>query len=177
MLPDIWSALLFLNYLALAGHFLYRYLHPEGWFIKSTVSFFLVYALTLLVLLVPLILSSTDMCLIGIAAIALALIMLVVRGELKGQGTGWVLPLFLYMASIAQEAYAAADAIALYRLLGWYLLSPLFIPILVLPTLLILRKVTPGRIKELPLSPSGYATMGLAYVVWMVARHALQILG
>ena len=133
LIDDLWSVLLLVNYLALAAYFLYRYMHPEGWFIKSTISFFLVYALTLLVLLIPAILGAygpTDILLVGGAVIVLALIILVIKGEIKEQGTGWMIPLFLYLASIGQEAYYAADAQALGNLIGWYFLGPLFVMIL-----------------------------------------------
>ncbi len=181
-------AFLILNYLVLAGYFLYRYLKPIKWFVKSTVSFFLVYAITLLMLVIPFLfeqISEPDICLMLMFVISFFSIVYVIRGELKEHGTVWIPPFALYLFSVGQELFRAINTPgneAVGRLLGWYLLSPLFIMIMAPAAIFVISRILPGALKrqekislkEMPASPSGFAIMGLAYVVWMLIRLTLE---
>jgi hypothetical protein len=174
---------LILNYFVLGAFFLYRYFRPEKWFVKSTVSFFLVWLLTILLTFTPFLLQVFDLSNIFLIVVLLVIIIsiiLIFKEELKEHGRAWVPPLGLYLLSVGQEVLYSADSpAASMQLLGWALFSPLFIAFFV-PVAALFSRILSSviskipKIKDFPSSPSGFAVMGLAYVIWMLLRHIIS---
>ena len=178
--------LLLLNYIMLGGYALYRFFNPEEWFIKSTVSVFIVYMLTLLILVVPaFFLNGVDFCPLIMFLILGICIVFIVKNEVKEFGTGWVFPLGLYLFSVAQEIFKVLNSKNMdmyYSLVSWFLFGFIFIPFFLGVIGSIFKRLLPAIAKEhmkiadenVATSPSAYALWGIIYSIWMLIRLFLQ---
>ncbi len=130
------AGLLALNYIAFAGLFLYRYFRPKewaGWLVEGSVSFFVIYTLTMFVLLasffIMLIMQEAEAeTLFALPFVFgfLVMVLFMIR-QVMALGGGSILPFALYLLTIGQELYHAVTSpdgmILVLLLIMWYFIG------------------------------------------------------
>jgi len=187
----------FFSYLFLALLFIHRYFNPKKWsewLVNNAKSYYQIYIITLLLIVLPLsLLSSVEwMYTIPLLLIALAGVVLIIKNRvnaLAGRSLFLLLPFALYLTTILQEvylSYSSSDPYSFDALFIWYLLGIVTIPIggKILGILLgvLFPKTTAkhnsimkNKIKRKILaSASDFIGLILIYCLWMSLRVAFM---
>ncbi len=130
------AGFLVLNYIAFAGLFLYRHFRPKEWavwLVEGSVGLFVVYALTLFVLLasffIMAILQEASMEGAFLFPFVFGFLILILSAikQVMNLGGGSILPFALYLLSIGQELYHAIASpggfVLVFLLMIWYFIG------------------------------------------------------
>jgi len=127
-LSSLEFAILALNYIVLAGIFIYRYFNPKewaGWLVESSMSYSFIYMLTMFVLIMSLALTKS-FCWFPVVLGFLLLYLAIIKNEFDALGAGSVLPFVLYALTMGQEMYHVITSSiedAPQYLILWYFLG------------------------------------------------------
>ena len=194
---------LIINYIVLAGSFLYAFFRPKeqtGWLVVSSNVYMIVTFITVFMLFFARA-GLEEICTIPLIFFWSALFLYILKNQVELLGSGWAVPFIFFVLAIAQEMLSVISAgdLETFGIIMWYFAGMLIIvfgsgfpgklldrsfPAISAKHLETMKerfgdeapfkvKFKNGSAAEGDFNPGRCTMMGVIYALWMMLRHLL----